>query len=460
MKRSSFLVVAMIVFVFIASCGDSGNSDSEISNYDNGICKYDTYQCSYERSWYGDSYYCGFAGNNKLGWHLSELCEYGCNEYSGKCYTEGSGIGTGYDDNSNSGSNSGDNTDNEVKTRTADCTGLPENAEWNTVSSITQKKNGSSWTPSAQGTYNTKASTTECRFKCLDGYLWNGSKCINPCETNPCDKIEGTTGVCSVVENGYKCECAEGFIWNGSACIDPCNPNPCRNKENTTSGHLCTVDENSKEFYSCECENRHVWFQGECRRDLCDPNPCLEVENATGYCKNAADYSDYTCECDNSIFEYNGTICKTFPECSPESETPCKDSQTGLIWSARSLDTMDWTSAHSYCENSTEDGFKDWRLPTINELRTLIRNCSATRIGGSCQVKDPECLIIDCSFDACNCGFEEWNGEYSKFGESVTLWSSSAVLYDRGGYWFVDFFTALVWCSGYGHNDSNVRCVR
>ncbi|MBP5435027.1 DUF1566 domain-containing protein [bacterium] len=451
------LVVATVAFVFIASCGDSGKSDSES---DNSLCKYDTYQCFYNRSWYGDSYYCGFAENNKLDWHLSELCEYGCNEHTGKCYTEGSGIGTGYDDNSNSGSNSGDNTDNEVKTRTADCTGLPENAEWNTVSSITQKKNGSSWTPSSQGTYNTKASTTECRFKCIDGYLWNGSKCLNPCEPNPCDNFEGATGVCTVIENGYKCECAEGFIWNGSECIDPCNPNPCRDKENST--HICTIDENNTDFYFCECEDKHIWFQGECRRDLCDPNPCLEVENATGYCKNAQDYSDYMCECDNSNFEWNGTICKTFPVCSPESETPCKDSQTGLIWSARSLDAMDWTGAVSYCENSTEDGFKDWRLPTINELRTLIRNCSGTRIGGSCPVKDPDCLIVYCAdTNACRCEVE-WDTErgfYSKFGESSILWSSSAVS-DFSGAWVVNFFSAFVVFHTYGDSDPYVRCVR
>jgi len=63
-------------------------------------------------------------------------------------------------------------------TRVVSCTGLPANAEWNTVSSITQTWNGSAWAPSSTGTYNTTPSTTECRFKCVSGHSWNGSACI------------------------------------------------------------------------------------------------------------------------------------------------------------------------------------------------------------------------------------------------------------------------------------------
>ncbi|MDR2415072.1 MAG: hypothetical protein LBD75_00165, partial [Candidatus Peribacteria bacterium] len=38
-----------------------------------------------------------------------------------------------------------------TETRTANCTGLPANASWNSVSSITQTGNGSMWMPSAEG---------------------------------------------------------------------------------------------------------------------------------------------------------------------------------------------------------------------------------------------------------------------------------------------------------------------
>ena len=69
-----------------------------------------------------------------------------------------------------------------IKNRTSSCTGLPLNAEWNTVSEITQTLNSSSnWTPGTTGVYNTAASTTECRYKCQSGYWWDeiNSKCIN-----------------------------------------------------------------------------------------------------------------------------------------------------------------------------------------------------------------------------------------------------------------------------------------
>ena len=65
-------------------------------------------------------------------------------------------------------------------TQPATCTGLPANAEWNTVSSITQTWNGSAWAPTTTGVYNATPSTTECRFKCSAGNSWNGSACVAP----------------------------------------------------------------------------------------------------------------------------------------------------------------------------------------------------------------------------------------------------------------------------------------
>lgn len=57
------------------------------------------------------------------------------------------------------------------------CIGIPDNAVWNTVSNITQTWNGTDWMPSTTGIHNTVASTTECRYKCKENYLWNGSQC-------------------------------------------------------------------------------------------------------------------------------------------------------------------------------------------------------------------------------------------------------------------------------------------
>lgn len=90
------------------------------------------------------------------------------------------------------------------ETRQIICTGLPENAEWNTVSEITQTWDWNKgtwdeeqmWTPSSSGSYNKESSMTECRFKCEENYFWDYSteKCLNPCDPDLCTAI--TNSVC------------------------------------------------------------------------------------------------------------------------------------------------------------------------------------------------------------------------------------------------------------------------
>ena len=151
-----------------------------------------------------------------------------------------------------------------------------------------------------------------------------------------------------------------------------------------------------------------------------------------------------------------------FPECSASSGTPCKDSSSGLIWSARSSSSYTWSNAVSYCDNLTEGGYSDWHLPNINELRTLIKNCAGSQTGGSCAVQDPSCLSSSCYSSSCYCSYMENNGGYySKLGDddTVYLWSSSTLSDNTDIAWGVSF--------GPGGVDGNdkasynyVRCVR
>ncbi|MDO8455145.1 MAG: DUF1566 domain-containing protein [Sulfurimonas sp.] len=49
------------------------------------------------------------------------------------------------------------------------------------------------------------------------------------------------------------------------------------------------------------------------------------------------------------------------------------DSTTGLQWQDDAVgSTMAWQSAIDTCENLTLGGQSDWRLPNINELKTII----------------------------------------------------------------------------------------
>ena len=63
-------------------------------------------------------------------------------------------------------------------TKTTECQGLPENAVWNSVASITQTWNGYSWTPSTATAYDENESSKFCRFKCKPDYEWTGSSCV------------------------------------------------------------------------------------------------------------------------------------------------------------------------------------------------------------------------------------------------------------------------------------------
>ena len=215
--------------------------------------------------------------------------------------------------------------------KTAECTGLPANAQWNTASEILQTWNGSSYSPTTTGSYNETPSTEYCRFKCKSGYSWNGYACT----------VGGTT---------------------------------------------------------------------------------------------------------------------TLPECSSSSTTPCKDSSSSLTWSSKSTGTYIMSGAYSYCNNYSEGGLSGWHLPDIDELRTLITNCSGTQTGGSCSVSDPSCLIYsECWVEAyCYACGNDTN--HSKLNDTGILWSNS---YDpaTGNEWVVDFNYGDILTSD--TNESYyIRCVR
>ena len=152
----------------------------------------------------------------------------------------------------------------------------------------------------------------------------------------------------------------------------------------------------------------------------------------------------------------NGT-----PECSPSSETPCIDSESGLTWSAKAIEKMSWEDALNYCKDYSEKDISGWRLPDINEWRTLIQNCPGSVTGGSCAVKDSECLSFDsCWSEECRCTRCE-DGRYSRLGDTDCFWSSSV----DAGYTEFDAAWTVVFDSGDLYIDDKqftyfVRCVR
>ena len=143
-----------------------------------------------------------------------------------------------------------------------------------------------------------------------------------------------------------------------------------------------------------------------------------------------------------------------------------------LIWSDRSEDAMNWNEAVDHCKYLIEGGYSDWRLPNIDELRTIITNCPLTEIDGDCAISEKHHCLSDNCIEYCSCT-EQDNSFYSKFEEKedereFQLWSSSAYS-DTVYVWVVNFSFGQILNEDkqtkdyYRHGRSyynTVRCVR
>ena len=244
----------------------------------------------------------------------------------------------------------------EVQSQRAECTELPENAKWNSVSSITQSWNGVYWAPDAKGTFSEESSTENCYFKCFDDYFWIDHQAYG-----------NKSGICM-----------------GS----------CGKTKDSLCGYPGTdrfYDKDSALFWS-SIANESVYFQ----------DPVITI----------------------------------------------------------------WQNAVNYCERLEEDGHDDWRLPSIEELRTLLKNCPATEPGGTCITEGIG--SYDHTDDSCrSCEHDyTYSGKYSRLGDFWgSLWASD-VAYEYYGekvVWEIDFVSGWISLNmeSYGKNFGyRVRCVR
>ena len=153
---------------------------------------------------------------------------------------------------------------------------------------------------------------------------------------------------------------------------NPCNPNPCNGITNSTGS--CTVSGTS---YSCGCNSGYFWNDGKCKR-ITLGNIC------TGQTKCYNNTEEITCPTSETADFYgqDAQYAKA-GYCYPQSFTVktvsgkniVVDNNTGLEWQQTiSEDSFIWKDALSHCENLEYGGYSDWRLPTPQELLTIVDN--------------------------------------------------------------------------------------
>ena len=129
--------------------------------------------------------------------------------------------------------------------------------------------------------------------------------------------------------------------------------------------------------------------------------------------------------------------------------------------------TMTWENAVDYCDTLSFNGHSDWHLPTISDLRSLVRGCPATEFGGSCGVTD-DCLSDGSCWDGVSCagcssGQGPAEGCYwpsGMVGSCSVYWSSSLREDLADIAWDVDFDFGSVHHYDFGGINLDVRCVR
>ena len=148
------------------------------------------------------------------------------------------------------------------------------------------------------------------------------------------------------------------------------------------------------------------------------------------------------------------------------------DITSGLMWERNDDCCFQWDGALEFCEDSETGGYHDWRLPTVSELRSLIRECPKTYVDGSCGIT-ATCDIPEICWNGDCLGCEDsggpgLNGEYwpkSFKGDYDIYWSSNIANndgdHDRTA-WQVNYKNASVFEeeTSYGDSYCPVRCVR
>lgn len=151
------------------------------------------------------------------------------------------------------------------------------------------------------------------------------------------------------------------------------------------------------------------------------------------------------------------------------------DPQSRLMWQVMPTGgKMTWNSARSHCPTLKIGGYSDWRLPSISELRSLLRNCPDTVLGGNCSVMDDCDRATSCWTQSTCYGCTSKAGKSDGYYPDVLrgdsygfFWASTSnapstnidVYYASTTAWMIGFFQATI-MPGPKELQNYARCVR
>ena len=274
-----------------------------------------------------------------------------------------------------------------------------------------------------------------------------GAACVECSAGDSC-----TAGVCTATCGACTTGCCDGSSCMAGTATDACGANGAACIECPT-GQECVSAAGGG---ACQCDAT------SCPTGCCDASGICQPGDANTVCGTAgASCADCT----------NVGYCSSQQACAADdAETVWTDPASTLTWQngeTVGASVVGWSDAQSYCASLTWGGQTGWQLPDIDQLRSLLRGCSATDTGGSCGVTDA-CPDTTCSSDVCDgCtvsggpgkGGAYWPVEIS--GLPSLYWSATAVPDDGGDAWTVSFTTGAIddTIAG-GYSAYAVRCVQ
>lgn len=297
---------------------------------------------------------------------------------------------------------------------------------------------------------------------------------FHPCacglEPIPADAIDGSVppfggywgdaaAICGDETIGVTEQCDDGNADAGDGCSDLCKveggwtcsgtgPSVCyRCGNGIVEGDERCDDSNADDDDGCSatCVTAIGW--------TCVGTPSVCAECGDGDVEGGE-------ECDDGGREA-GDGCS--PECSIECPEGWYDASGNLCWEHPPTQVQ-WEGAVSHCENLTKGGHT-WRLPVLEELRSLVRGCPGTELGGACAIghgsdDDDWSQVCDGCPELAGPGA---GGCYMNAALGDTCddlyWSSSVHGGSSGFVWVVDYDNGSIAPANKTFTD-HVRCVR